>query len=54
MEKEYEIYFSMHKENEGYVDSYILGNGISICFNQIYRSSWRNCSVQKRGFICIG
>lgn len=30
----------MHKENEGYVDSYILGNGISICFNQIYRSSW--------------
>ena len=40
MEKEYEIYFSMHKENEGYVDSYILGNGIIICFNQIYRSSW--------------
>lgn len=40
MEKEYEIYFSMHKENEGYVDSYILGPGISICFNQIYRNSW--------------
>lgn len=40
MKKEYEIYFSVHKENEGYVDSYILGPGISICFNQIYRNSW--------------
>ena len=30
----------IHKENEGYVDFYILAPGIRISFNQIYTSSW--------------
>ena len=30
----------MHKEDEGFVDSYVLAAGISICFNQIYTNSW--------------
>lgn len=33
-------HFSVHKENEGDVDFYILAPGIRMCFNQIYTSSW--------------
>lgn len=32
--------FSYEKENEGRVDFYMLEQGISICFNQIYTNNW--------------
>ena len=33
-------HLSLHKENEGYFDLYLLAPGISISFNQIYTASW--------------
>ncbi len=35
-----QTYLSLHKENEGYFDLYLLAPGISISFNQIYTASW--------------
>ena len=35
-----QTHFSLHKENEGSVDIYMLAPGISISYNQIYSSSW--------------
>lgn len=35
-----QTYFSLHRENEGFFDYYILSPGISISFNQIYTGSW--------------
>lgn len=35
-----QTHLSIHKENEGYVDMYMLAPGISISFNQIYTNSW--------------
>lgn len=35
-----QTHFSLHRENEGFFDYYILAPGISISFNQIYTGSW--------------